>query len=100
MIHTILKDQNSHFRSYLGRYLKQKRQSLALTGKMVASKSGLSESSYRDLEYGRAKVSFEHLEALFPVLHLDLDELFEITKISKVASANEIAKELSENYPR
>ncbi|KYG66218.1 hypothetical protein AZI86_03920 [Bdellovibrio bacteriovorus] len=99
MIHSILKDQNPYFRAYFGRYLKQKRQSLNLTGKAIALKCKIPESSYRRLEQGRAKIKIESLEVLFPILRLDLVEIFEISQIAKVACANEIAKELSENYP-
>lgn len=99
MIHTILRDQNPYFRTYLGRYLKQKRLGADLASKVVASRLGITEASYRGMESGRSKVTSEIVEALFPILHLDMQELYEISTISKIACANDIAKELSENYP-
>lgn len=100
MIQSILQDQTPQFRSYLGRYLKHKRQDRKLTMREVADRIGASEASYRSLESGRANISFETLKALFSIFDLDLNDLFELNTISKIACANDIAKELSENYPR
>lgn len=100
MIRTILKDQTPQFRAYLGRYLKQKRQGLELSLKDVATEIGKTEASYRSLESGRANTTYETLSRLFVVLNLDLQDLYEISTISKVACANAIAKELSQDYPQ
>lgn len=100
MIFSIINDQNHHLRFYLGRYLKQKRLSRNLALKDLAERTHLSESQYRSIEAGKAKISIEVFENLFPILALDHVELSEILKISKIAYANSLTKELSRNYPR
>lgn len=100
MIFSIINDQNHHLRFYLGRYLKQKRLSRNLAITDIAEKVHLSERQYRSLEEGKAKISMENFETIFPLLALDYNELSEIYKIAQIAYANSITKELSENYPQ
>ncbi len=100
MIFSIINDQNHHLRFYLGRYFKQKRISRNLAITDVAEKVHLSERQYRGLEEGKAKISMENFETIFPLLALDYNELSEIYKIAQIAYANSITKELSKNYPQ
>ena len=99
MTYSFLENQDSHFRSYLGRYIKQKRQGLAKTSREVAAVVGCTETTYRRLESGRSKFGLAVFESLYSLLGLDFAEIIEISRIAKVAQANEIAKELAENYP-
>ena len=99
MIYAIVQDQNFHLRFYLSRYLKQKRMGLDISQLTAAEAVGLTLGQYRSVESGKAKLTIQTLERLYDLLRLDMAELWEVVRISKVAYANAVTKELSRNYP-
>lgn len=99
LLQTLLKVQNRYVRFYLSMHIRLKREAQGLSVAAMATELGLSEQSYNKIEAGRMRLSEELLQNIIRILTLEEEDLLEICRISNIAYANSIAKELSPNYP-
>jgi len=80
-------------------HIKQKRESLGLSKEDLAQRLRVNISTYSKMEAGRLRFNENLFEEIIPILQIDEEDLLEICRISNIAYANEISKELSPNYP-
>lgn len=94
-----LQDQNRHVRFYLSMHIKQKRESLGISKEDLAQQLRINIGTYSKMESGRLRFNENVFEEIIPLLQINEEDLLEICRISNIAYANEISKELSPNYP-
>lgn len=99
-VDSLLGNQNSHFRFYISMYIKQRRKSLKLTQEQVSLNSMIPLSRYRKIENGKAKLTTENFEKLYSVLEFSNSDLYEISAIANIAYTNELAKNLTPEFPQ
>lgn len=99
LLQTLLKDQNGYVRFYLSMHIRLKRETQGVSVAAIAAELGLTEQSYNKIEAGRMRLNEELLQNIIRILTLEEEDLIEICRISNIAYANSIAKELSPNYP-